>query len=189
MINRSDISFSKENQVRNNNVNAKEWKDAVADKKWQLLGEGSGIAFSFIQDEEIIFPTLSEAFPFTKKFRDTEILYIAGYSDKRKRFVYIPLSTFRKRPVGEGELDALYDESVRPLNCRLAEASNDLERFRILCETGRIKCDDVVTLNAWVFETDSEGKIHRTDKMKPLKVAYVSAVSETTPESDPNTTA
>lgn len=151
---------------------------AMKDSRMKMLGEGKGIGFSFIEGEDIVFPTKEEAFPYTKKFRDSELLYITGYSDKRHRFVEIPVSAFRKHPVGEDELTSFYDEDVRSLNCRLAEASNDLDRFCILCEVGAIHVDKVWDLHAWVFETDNDGKIHRTDRMKPLKVAAVSAVTD-----------
>lgn len=173
---REDIQFSRENQIRNNR--GLSFVEAMKDSRMKKLGDGMGIGFSFMEEEEFIFPLLEEAFPYTKKFRDTELLYITAYSTKRDRFVEIPISSFRKRPVGENELQSFYDESVRPLNCRLAEAGTDLDRFRILCEVGRIKCDEVFTLHAWIFETDEDGKVRRTDRMKDLKVAAVSAVSE-----------
>ena len=177
MINRANVQFTQSNQVRGQ-YKAKSYAEAVKDKAFQALGEGMGLGFSFLENEEILFPKLEEAFPFTKKFRDTEILYIAGWSEKRHRFVDIPLSTFRKRPVGENESIDFYNEETHPLNCRLAEASNDLERFRILCEVGCIVCTDIYDVHAWVFEKDADGNPQRTDKMKPLKVAAVAAVTE-----------
>lgn len=172
-MNREQINFSKENQVRSNANRSMSFVDAVKDTKMSRLGEGAGVSFSFIENEVIYFPTIEEAFPFTKKFRDTEILYISGYSEKRGRFVEIPLATFRKRPAGDGELDEFYDEDERPLNCRLAEASTDLDRFRILCEVGAIECTSIKPYHAWIFETDADGKVHRTDRQKPLRVAEV----------------
>lgn len=172
-MNREQINFSKENQVRSNANRSMAFADAVKDAKMSRLGEGAGVSFSFIENEVVYFPTLAEAFPFTKKFRDTEILYISGYSEKRGRFVEIPLATFRKRPAGEGELNEFYDEDARPLNCRLAEASTDLDRFRILCEIGALECTEIKDYHAWIFETDGDGKVHRTDRQKPLRVAEV----------------
>ena len=127
MINRANVQFTQSNQVRGQ-YKAKIYAEAVKDKAFQALGEGMGLGFSFLENEEILFPKLEEAFPFTKKFRDTEILYIAGWSEKRHRFVDIPLSTFRKRPVGENESIDFYNEETHPLNCRLAEASNGRTR-------------------------------------------------------------
>ena len=175
-MNREDIQFSKENQIRNNR--GLSFADAMKDSRMKSLGEGKGISFSFIEKERVIFPTLEEAFPYTKKFRETELLYITGYSERRNRFIEIPISSFRKRPVGEDELTSFYDEDVRPLNCRLAEASTDLDRFRILCEVGEIQCDEILDLHAWIFETDNDGKVHRTDRMKTLKVATISVVED-----------
>lgn len=177
MINRDAIQFTQSNQVRGS-FTCKALEEAEKDKRFLAIGDGMGLGFSFIKDEVILFPKPEEAFPFTKKFREKDLLYIAGYSDKRNRFVDIPVSAFRKRPVGEGESDSFYDEETRPLNCRLAEATNDLARFRILCETGAICCTDIFELHAWVFETDADGKVHRTDKMKPLSVASIEAVKE-----------
>lgn len=178
---REEINFSKENQVRNNVNRTLSFVEALKDSKMSKLGEGAGVSFSFIENEIIYFPKLEEAFPFTKKFRDTEILYISGYSEKRSRFVEIPLATFRKRPAGEGELDEFYDEDARPLNCRLAEASTDLDRFRILCEVGAIECTDIKQYHAWIFETDADGKVHRTDRQKPLRVAEIRTFQEEVP--------
>lgn len=176
MNSREDIQFSKENQIRGNR--GMSLADAMKDSRMKMLGEGKGLAFSFIKGEKIFFPTLEEAFPYTKKFRETELLYITGYSLTRDRFIEIPISSFRKRPVGEDELTSFYDEGVRPLNCRLAEASTDLDRFRILCEVGEIQCDEIFDLHAWIYETSDDGKVRRTDRMKTLKVAALSAVTE-----------
>lgn len=172
MINRSEISFTKENQIRNNK--GMSLADAMKNAKIAKLGEGRGLAFSFRQNEEIVFPTKEEAFPFTKEFRGTDVLYISGYSVQRSRFVEIPLSTFRRIPSGEGELDAFYDESVRPLNCELAMMSSDLQRFIKLCEVGFIKCDELFAAHQPVFETDSEGKVHRTDRLRNITLAAIS---------------
>lgn len=177
-MNREEINFSKENQVRSSANRSMSYTDAIKDTKMSRLGEGAGVSFSFIEGEVIYFPKLNEAFPFTKKFRDTDILYITGYSEKRRRFVEIPLATFRKRPVGEGELNEFYDEDARPLNCRLAEASTDLDRFRILCEVGAIECTGIKSYHAWIFETDADGKVHRTDRQKPLSVAEIRVVQQ-----------
>ena len=175
---RNEISFTLENQVNSNANRVATFVDAKKDSKFLKLGEGAGIGFSFIEKEIIYFPKIEEAFPFTKKFRDTEILYISGFSETRKRFVEIPLATFRKRPAGEGELQEFYDEAERPLNCRLSEASCDLDRFQILCEVGCIQCTDIFEYHTWVFETGEDGKVHRTDKLKDLKVPAVKAVAE-----------
>ena len=177
---RNEINFTQANQVSNAN-RAMSFAQALKDKVLSTLGEGRGLSFTFIEGEQIIFPRLEEAFPFTRKFRDQEILYISGFSTKRNRFVAIPLATFRKRPVGEGELNEFYSEEERPLNCRLAEASTDLDRFRILCEVGTIECTKIHSYNAWIFEQDSDGNVHRTDRMKPLQVAAIQAVPEEEP--------
>ena len=174
MINRSEISFTKENQLRNNKGMSLE--DAKKNAKLAKIGEGRGLAFSFRQDEEILFPTEEEAFPFTKEFRGTDILYIAGYSVQRGRIVEIPVSVFRRIPSGDGELDAFYDESIRPLNCELAMMSNDLQRFIKLCQIGAIKCNELFSAHQPVFETDSEGKLHRTDRLRSITLAAVSVV-------------
>lgn len=173
---RTAIQFSQSNQVRNNT--GMSLADAEKNRKMMEIGEGKGLSFSFIEGEKILFPKPEEAFPYTKKFRDTDLLYITGYSDKRGRFVEIPISTFRKRPVGEGELERIYDETVNSLNCRLAEASNDLARFRILCEVGCIECSSIEECHAWIFERDEKGEYKRTDKMKSLNVALVRAIEE-----------
>lgn len=182
-MNISSINFA---TITNTNAARRmSYEDALKDKKFRELGEGSGISFSFLENEVVVFPELSQAFPWTKKFRDTEVMYITAWSMDRNRFVDIPLATFRKRPVGEGELDALYNHDERPLTCHLCEASNDLERFRILCETRVIKCTDIFRdLHAWVYETDADGKVHRTDKTKTL-IAYEvkpEAYEETAPD-------
>ena len=176
MINRSEISFTKENQIRNNK--GMSLADAMKNAKIAKLGEGRGLAFSFRKEEVILFPKKEEAFPFVKEFRGNEVLYISGYSDQRKRFVEIPLSTFRRIPSGEGELDSFYDESVRPLNCELAMMSTDLQRFVKLCEIGCIKCDDLLEAHQPVFETDAEGKAHRTDRLRKIMIAAISVNPE-----------
>ena len=176
MINRSEISFSKENQIRNNK--GMSLADAQKNAKIAKLGEGRGLAFLFRKDEEIVFPKEEEAFPFVKEFRGTEVLYISGYSVQRKRFVEIPLSTFRRIPSGEGELDSFYDENVRQLNCELAMMSTDLQRFIKLCQIGAIKCDDLFEAHQPVFETDAEGKVHRTDRLRKITIAAISVLAE-----------
>jgi len=176
MINRSTITFSKENQVRNNeSLSLDEAKKRADIAK---LGEGRGLAFSFRKDEIIMLPKENEVFPFFKKFRDTKVMYIAGYSELRKRFVEIPIPTFRRIPSGEGEVDAFYDESVRPLNCELAMMSNDLQRLIKLCEVGIIKCDEIFSAHQPVFETDSDGNTHRTERLRPITIAAISPVEE-----------
>lgn len=185
----NNISFIDFTAIVNTNAARRmSFEDALKDKKFRELGEGSGISFSFLENETIVFPELAKAFPWTKKFRDTEVMYITGWSIERGRFVDIPLATFRKRPVGEGEMDALYNHDERPLTCQLAEASNDLERFRILCETRVIKCTDIFDdLHAWVYEADADGKVHRTDKTKRLVAYEVKPVTdwEDTPDQKP----
>lgn len=173
-MNRTDIQFSKENQVRNNK--GMSLADALKNAKISKLGEGRGLAFSFRKDEEILFPTKEEAFPFTKEFRGTEVLYISGYSVQRKRLVEIPLSTFRRIPSGEGELDAFYDEGVRPLNCELAMMSTDLQRFVKLCEIGSIKCDELFEGHQPIFEQDANNEWHRTDRVRKITIPAVSAL-------------
>lgn len=164
MINRNEVSFTKENQVRGNLGMA--LSEARNNAAFKTLGEGRGLAFTFRKDEEIIFPREDEAFPFIKEFRGTKLLYIAGYSVQRKRFVEIPISMFRKIPAGEGELDAFYNEDVRPLNCELAMMATDLQRFIKLCQVGAIRCEELFDAHQPVFETDSEGKVHRTDRLR-----------------------
>lgn len=175
-MNRENLDFSKENQTRGNR--SMSYEDALKDVKMRQIGEGLGLSFQFVKGEHVMFPPISSAFPFTKKFRDSEIMYILAYSELRNRYVEIPISTFRKRPVGENELDSFYNEKERPLNCKLAEASTDLDRFKILCESGEILCEEVWDMHAYVFETDSEGKVHKTDRMKPLKVAGIALVTQ-----------
>lgn len=174
-MNRSNVQFSKENQVRNNK--GMSLADALKNAKISKLGEGRGLAFSFRKDEEIIFPSKEEAFPFTKEFRNTEVLYISGFAVQRNRFVEIPLSTFRRIPSGDGELDSFYDESVRPLNCELAMMSTDLQRFVKLCEVGSIKCDEIFDAHQPVFEQDAETKEwHRTERLRKITIPAVSVV-------------
>lgn len=185
---RNEINFTRENQVNSNANRVATFVDAKKDSKFLKLGDGAGIGFQFIEKEKIYFPKIEEAFPFTKKFRDTEILYISGFSETRKRFVEIPLATFRKRPAGEGEMEEFYTESERPLNCRLSEASCDLDRFQILCEVGCIQCTDIFDYHAWVFETGEDGKVHRTEKLKDLKVPAIKAVEEEEPQTQSNAT-
>ena len=171
---RENVQFSSENQLRGHK--GMSFEDAIKDAKLRLIGEGMGLSFSFIKDETIMFPKLDEVFPWTRDFRGKPMLYITGFSDKRNRFVEVPLSSFRKKPVGEGELDSFYDESKRPVNCRLAEASTDLDRIRILCELGEIKCVDIFEMHAYIFETDADNNIHRTDRLRPLRVAAIESV-------------
>jgi len=175
-----NISFIDFTTINNTNAARRmSFEEALKDKKFRELGEGSGISFSFLENETVVFPELSKAFPWTKKFRDTEVMYITGWSIERGRFVDIPLATFRKRPVGEGEMEKLYNHDERPLTCQLAEASNDLDRFRILCEIRVIKCTDIFdNFHAWVYETDADGKVHRTEKTKRLVAYGVKSVTD-----------
>ena len=54
-MNREDIQFSKENQIRNNR--GLSFADAMKDSRMKSLGEGKGISFSFIEKERVIFMT------------------------------------------------------------------------------------------------------------------------------------
>jgi hypothetical protein len=54
--------------------------------------------------------------------------------------------------------------------------SNDLQRFIKLCQIGAIKCNELFSAHQPVFETDSEGKLHRTDRLRSITLAAVSVV-------------
>lgn len=155
------------------NANAKKrmsYADAIKNAAMRSLGEGKGIGFSFLEGEVIVFPALDQAFPWTKEFSKQEILYITGYSMLRKRFLDIPLATFRRRPAGEGEAEEFFDNSLRPLTCELAECGYDLDRFRVLCTVRAIKCDSVIrTYHQPVFEKHDDGTYTRKEgEFRPM---------------------
>ena len=177
-MNYEDIGFSQENQTRGQKSFCTV-AQAAADPKRSKLGQGKGLTFSFILGEIIWFPKVEDAWPSFRPFNGTEIMYISGFSEKRKRIVHIPISTFRRIPAGEGEIESFYDIEKRPLNCELAEFLADLERFVRLCEVGRIICDNIVDLHGPVFEQDSEGKFHRVkDQYKDIRIAGIQPYNE-----------
>lgn len=172
-MNREDIQFSKENQTRGQKTATID--QVKQDPRRSKLGQGRGLAFAFRLREVIWLPKIEEAWPIFRDFNGTEVMYIAGYSETRDRFVEIPVSTFRRIPVGEGEVDSFFDESVRPLNCYLAQSNlTDLERFIKLCNVGKIVCDDIVDAHGPVFESDGNGGVRRVkDEYKDIRLASI----------------
>ena len=169
---RKDIDFSQANQTRGQRSCS--IANAEKNAKYARLGEGRGLSFSFRKDEILVFPKVEECWPFFKEFRGTDVMYVGAYSETRHRFVEVPISTFRRIPAGDGELDAFFDESVRSFNCELAQYGTDLQRLKKLCETGAIQCTDLFDAHVHVFEADADGKMHVVpDKYRAIKLAEV----------------
>ena len=174
-MNYDDIDFSKEKQTHGQKCASVD--QVKSDPKRSKLGQGKGLSFSFREKEVIWFPKVEEAWPIFKDFNGTEIMYIAGFSETRGRIVDIAISTFRRIPAGDGEIDAFFDEKVRPLNCLLASMDTDLERFIHLCSIGKIECDELFDAHGPVFETDADGKIRRVkDQFKDIRLASIKEV-------------
>ena len=156
-MNRSEVDFSKEKQTRGN-PDAKSLSAMGTDKKFNKLGEGKGLIFTFREDEVVHFPKPEECYPIPKKFGDTIVLYITGYSESRQRMVDIPAATFRRIPATEEEIDDFYDPSKHPLNVELAELTYDIQRITRLCEIGTIRCSTVVPAHKAVLKQLENGK-------------------------------
>lgn len=172
-MNYDDIDFSKESQTHGQKCASVD--QVKSDPKRSKLGQGKGLSFSFREGEVIWLPKVEEAWPIFKDFNGTEIMYIAGFSETRMRMVHIAISTFRRIPAGDGEIDVFFDEKVRPLNCLLASMETDLDRFVHLCSLGKIVCDELFDAHGAVFETDANGKIHRVkDQFKEIRLASIS---------------
>lgn len=176
-IDRTQISFSEQNQTRGQRHMT--LSDAEKNPKILKIGEGKGLTFSFRNGEILVLPKPEECMPFFKTFNGQDIMYVGAYSLERKRFVELPVSTFRRIPAGEGEVDSFYDEDVRPLNCELSMMANDLQRLRRICELGSIQCTEIVEAHRPVFEKDADGNFHRVDgKFRKLYLVTVKPVSE-----------
>jgi len=151
--------------------------DVKKDAKRSILGQGRGLTFSFREGEIVHFPPVDKAWPIFKPFSGTEIMYIHAFSETRDRFVDIAISTFRRIPAGEGEVDMFFDEAYRPLNCELASMDTDLQRLIHLCTIGTIKCDEIVEAHAAVFEQGPDGKPHRVKgEFRDIRLASVQKV-------------
>ena len=174
-MNYEDIEFNQASQTHGQRSCTID--QAEKNAKYAKLGEGKGLSFSFRKNEVVWFPKVEDCFPFFKEFNGTDVMYVGAYSETRKRFVEIPISTFRRIPAGDGEIDGFFDEDVRPLNCELAQMSTDLQRLKRLCEVHTIVCTDLYSAHARVFERDADGKVHVVpDRLRNITLASVKAV-------------
>lgn len=173
-MNRNDVQWDNERPAVRGSYKAFSIEEVQKDPKRSVLGQGRGLSFSFREGEIVHFPPVEKAWPIFKPFAGTEVMYITAFSETRGRKVDIALSTFRRIPAGDGEVDIFFDESIRPLNCELASMDTDLQRLIHLCTIGTIKCDELVDAHAAVFEQGTDGKPHRVkDEYRDIRLASV----------------
>lgn len=176
-MDRASIIFTEANQTHGNS--GLTIANVMKTPKYAKLGENKGLHFKFQKGEIVYFPKPEECFLVPKKIGTQEVLHIPAYSDKRKRYIQIPIPVFRRIPVYDEEVNEFFNLEDRAFNVLLAEMQYDVDRALELCRIGAIECKDIYPMHrAWI-ELGDDKQWHRIEgKDKPLDMYDIQPIPQ-----------